>query len=97
MEKGILTKASQAAILLLVQDWVKDQKPWLRLTVVIGLRAAFIVADDKYADKLPEALKEKAQRFFDAILIDKDIEVAIMLGVELIPDVIDLFKKPAEG
>jgi len=93
MEKGILTKATQDQILKAVQEWTKDSKPWLKLVITLGVKATFVVADDKYADQLPEEVKDKAQQFFDAILVTKDINQAILLGVELIPIVIELLKK----
>ena len=93
MDKGILTKETQAAILAKVQEWAKDAKPWVRLAIIFGVKAAFVVADDKYADQLPVEVKEKAQAFFDALLVSNEIDDAIILGVELIPIIIDLLKK----
>jgi hypothetical protein len=97
MEKGLASKASQAAFLAKVQEWVTGQKPWIRIVIVLAVKAVFIVADDKYADKLPEPLKETSRQFFDAILVDEDIDKAMMLGIELIPEVLELFKKKPDA
>lgn len=93
MEKGLFTKASQKAALVQVQKWLEGQKPWVRLVITLGVKAAFAVADDKYADKLPANLKATSQQFFDAVFVEKDIDKAIILGVDLIPEILELFKK----
>ena len=93
MEKGVITKASQDKILEIVKNFVKDQKPIARLGVIIGVKLVFAVLDGKYAEKLPELLKEKIQLFIDAILVENDIEKAIELGVDLVPFIIELLKK----
>ena len=93
MEKGILDKETQKAFLKQVQEWIKDQKAWLRLIIVLGVKGLFVVLDDKYADKLPNPLKEQARDFFNAVLIQKDMDKAILLGVALLPEIIKLFGK----
>lgn len=93
MEKGLVTKAAQDAFLKDVQEWTKGQKAWVRVGITLGCKALFIVADDKYADKLPQDLKQKSQLFFDAVLVQKDVESALTLGIELIPIILDLIKK----
>ena len=99
MEKGILDKATQSVILAQVQEWTRGQKPWIRLIVTLGVKGGFIVLDDKYADRLPDPLKEQARDFFDAILVQKDMDKAILIGVSLLPEIIKLFgdKDPVDA
>jgi hypothetical protein len=93
MEKGLFTKATQDAILALLAEAVKDQKPAVKLSASLGGKLAFLIADDMLADKLPEDLKTKCQLFLDAIFVAKDYDLAIVLGVDLIPELFELFKK----
>ncbi len=93
MEHGLFDKATQEVILKQVQEWTKGQKAWVKLVISLGVKAVFIVADDKYADKLPDPLKKEARDFFDAVLVKKDMDEAIVIGVALLPEILKLFAK----
>lgn len=96
MEKGILSKASQDALLVLAAEGLKDQKPIVKLGASLGIKIIFVYADDILAEKLPEDLKVKCRAFLDCVLVSKDYELAIELGIELIPLIYELFQKPTE-
>ena len=92
-EKGLFTKASTDALLALLADAVKDQKPVVKVAVSIGGKLAVLIADDTLAEKLPEALKEKSRLFFDALLVTKDYDAAIVLGLDLVTEIFELIKE----
>lgn len=94
MEKGILSKASQDAINVLLVNLVKDEKPAVKLSVSIGGKLLFLVGDDIFAEKLPDELKEKARNFFDMLLVTKEYDAALVIGIELVTEIYELFKKP---
>ena len=93
-EKGLVSIASQEAAVALVINLVKDEKPPIKIGAPLLLKIVFLVADDKYADKLPEELKVKTRACIDAFLVAKDVELGVMLAIELIPVLYELFKKP---
>jgi len=94
MDKGIFSDKSQLVIIEKVKALLKDQKAFTVLLIVMAIKALFTYVDDGIAEsKLPPELTDKCQAFFDAVLVDKDVEKAMTLGIELIPMIFALFKK----
>jgi len=93
MEKGLITKASQDALIAILLEALKDQKGAVKLSASLGAKVLFLVADYIFAEKLPEDLKTKCRIFGDTVLIEKDYEQAIVLGIELVAEIFDLLKK----
>jgi hypothetical protein len=94
MDKGIFSDKSQLVIIEKVKVLLKDQKAFMVLLIVLAIKALFTYVDDGVAEsKLPQALTDKLQLFFDALLVDKDMDTVMMIGIELIPIIFDLFKK----
>lgn len=95
MDKGIFSDKAQTAIIEKVKVLLKDQKAAaVVLLIVLALKMLFLYVDDTIAEtKLPQELTDKLQAFFDAILVTKDPETAMALGVDLIPLIWALFKK----
>jgi hypothetical protein len=94
MDKGIFSDKAQTAIIEKVKVLLKDQKAAVVLLLVLALKILFLYVDDTIAEtKLPQELTDKLQAFFDAILVTKDPDLAMALGVELIPLIWALFKK----
>lgn len=95
MDKGLFSNATQDVIFAKVRELLKDQKAVVILAITVLLKAVFLYADDILAEnKLPQELTDKSQAFFDAILVEKDIDKAIVLGLDLVPMLYELFKKP---
>ena len=97
-DKGFFSNATQDVILAKVRELVKDQKPMVILLIVIAVKAIFLYADDVIAEnKLPQELTDKCQALFDAILVTKDLDAALVIAVDLIPIIYELIKpKPVE-
>jgi len=92
-EKGMLSKASTDVLLALLAELVKDQKPVVKVAVSISGKLIVLIADDTLAEKLPEGLKEKSRAFFDALLVAKDYDAAIVLGLDLVTEIFELIKE----
>lgn len=94
MDKGIFSDKSQLVIIEKIKGLLKDQKPFMVLLIVMAIKALFTYVDDGVAEsKLPKELTEKLREFFDALLVSKDTEKTMTLGIELIPLIFELFKK----
>jgi len=95
MDKGMFSEAAQTELIQKARELVKDQKPVVVLAVTLTIKAVFLYADDILAEKkLPVELTTKCRSFFDAIFVEKDVDKAMMLGLDLIPMLYELFKKP---
>ncbi len=90
MDKGVLSQLTEEALLKMIIDALADQKPIVRLGASLGFKLITLYGDNIMAEKLPESLKVKARAFLDAIFVAKDYDLAINLGVELIPELFDL-------
>ena len=94
MDKGIFSDKSQLVIITKIKELLKDQKPFMVLLIVMAVKALFTYVDDGIAEsKLPQEFTDKCQQFFDALLVENDIEKTMTLGIELIPLIFALFKK----
>jgi len=96
MEKGFFSKAAQDELIKKIKELLKNQKVALVLLIVMAVKAIFLYVDDQVVEnKLPQELTDKSQAFFDAILVAKDAEKAMELGIDLVGIVWPLiFKKP---
>ena len=94
MEKGMLTKAATDVLLAMLANAVKDQPPTIKVGLSIGGKLVVLIGDDMFAERLPEELKVKSRAFFDVLLVTKDYDAAIPLGIDLLTEVYELFKKP---
>jgi hypothetical protein len=95
MEKGFFSKAAQDELIKKVKELLKNQKVALVLLIIMAIKAIFLYVDDQVVEsKLPQELTDKCQAFFDAILVTKDAEKAMELGIDLVGIVWPLiFKK----
>jgi hypothetical protein len=101
MEKGMVSKAAQDAGFDMLGKALVNQKPAVKVAIMLLAKTVVLVGDDIFADKLPEPLKEKSRAFFDALFVTKDYDSAIILGIDLISEIYDLVKaakanKPVE-
>ncbi len=93
MDKGLFSNASQEVLIAKLGELLKDQKPALVLIVKLLAKGIFLYADDVIAEqKLPQELTDKSQAFFDAILVTKDLDQALVLGLDLATILYDFFK-----
>ena len=93
MEKGIASVAAQNKVLEQVKEVVKDKDIKVRILAVVGVKALFYVGDDIFAEKIYEPLKLKIRELIDAVYLENDIDKSLMLVVDIVPMVLDLFKK----
>lgn len=95
MDKGFFSNASQDVLLAELGKLMKDQKPALVLMMKLLAKGIFLYADDVVAEqKLPQEMTDKSQQFFDAILVTKDLDQALVLGLDLATILYNYFKKP---
>lgn len=100
MDKGFVSTAVQDILIQKVKEALTKagQKPIVILAAVLGLKAVFMYADDVLAEnKLPKELTEKVRGLLDAVLIDKDWDKALVIAIDLVPYLYEMFKpKPVE-